>query len=153
MKANPSGDSVGVRFGRYKAIVGPANMGRAHKRPKDELKPGMLAEFLIKKVDNEKQMLEVELAQVPEIQAAMMTINAHTGEIVSMVGGYDFHTNRFNNATQGLRQTGSAYKPFIYTAAVEDGMTPTCSLAELQLLAAAGRRRTMTEPLATRMFR
>jgi penicillin-binding protein 1A len=41
-----------------------------------------------------------------------------------MVGGYDFHTNRFNNATQGLRQTGSAYKPFIYTAAVEDGMTP-----------------------------
>jgi penicillin-binding protein 1A len=41
-----------------------------------------------------------------------------------MVGGYDFHTNKFNNATQGLRQTGSAYKPFIYTAAVEDGMTP-----------------------------
>jgi penicillin-binding protein 1A len=41
-----------------------------------------------------------------------------------MVGGYDYHTNRFNNATQGLRQTGSAYKPFIYTAAVEEGMTP-----------------------------
>jgi penicillin-binding protein 1A len=36
-----------------------------------------------------------------------------------MVGGYDYHTNKFNNATQGLRQTGSAYKPFIYTAAVE----------------------------------
>ena len=41
-----------------------------------------------------------------------------------MVGGYDFHTNKFNNATQGLRQTGSSYKPFIYTAAVEEGMTP-----------------------------
>jgi penicillin-binding protein 1A len=41
-----------------------------------------------------------------------------------MVGGYDFHTNKFNNATQGLRQTGSAYKPFIYTTAVESGMTP-----------------------------
>ena len=54
----------------------------------------------------------------------MITLNAHTGEIVSMVGGYDFHTNKFNNATQGLRQTGSAYKPFIYSAAVEDGMTP-----------------------------
>ena len=124
MKVNPTGDSVGVRFGRYKAIVGPTNMGRSGRRPKDELKPGMLAEFLVKKVDNEKQTLEVDLMQVPEIQASMVTINSHNGEVVSMVGGYDFHTNRFNNATQGLRQTGSAYKPFIYTAAVEDGMTP-----------------------------
>jgi penicillin-binding protein 1A len=124
MTVNPSADQVGVRFGRYKAIVGPSNMGRSGKRPKDELKPGYLAEFLIKKVNNDNQTLEVELSQVPEIQAAMVTINSHNGEIACMVGGYDFHTNRFNNATQGLRQTGSAYKPFIYTAAVEDGMTP-----------------------------
>lgn len=124
VKANPASDEVGVRFGRYNAVVGPRNMGRSGKRPKDELKPGYLAEFLIKNVDNENQKLEVELAQVPEIQASIVTINAKTGEIVAMVGGYDFHTNRFNNATQGLRQTGSCYKPFIYTAAVEDGMTP-----------------------------
>ena len=124
MKANPTGDSVGVRFGQYKAVVGPTNMGRSGKRPKDELKPGFLAEFLVKKVDNEKLTLEVELSQVPEVQASIVSINAKTGEVVAMVGGYDFHTNRFNNATQGLRQTGSAYKPFIYTAAVEDGMTP-----------------------------
>ena len=124
MTANSSSDQVGVRFGRYKAIVGQSNMGRSGKHPKDELKPGFLAEFLIKKVNNENQTLEVELSQVPEIEAAIVTINAHNGEIACMVGGYDFHTNRFNNATQGLRQTGSAYKPFIYTAAVEDGMTP-----------------------------
>jgi len=62
--------------------------------------------------------------QTPEVQAAMVTINAKTGEIISMVGGYDFHTSKFNNATQGLRQTGSAYKPYIYTAALEDGFTP-----------------------------
>lgn len=121
---NPGADEVGVRFGRYKAVVRTKDMGRSGKRPKDELKPGYLAEFLIKKVDNEKQMLEVQLEQVPEIQAAITTVNAKTGEIAAMVGGYDFHTNRFNNATQGLRQTGSAYKPFIYAAAVEDGMTP-----------------------------
>ena len=124
MTVNPGTDQVGVRFGRYKAVVGPQNMGRSGKRPKDELKPGLLAEFLIKKVNNDSQTLEVELSQVPEIQAALVTINSHNGEVVCMVGGYDFHTNRFNNATQGLRQTGSAYKPFIYTAAVEDGMTP-----------------------------
>lgn len=124
MQVNPSADEVGVRFGRYKAVVRSSNMGRSGKRPKDELKPGFLAEFLIKKVDNGSQTLEVELSQVPEIQASIVCINAKTGEVVAMVGGYDFHTNRFNNATQGLRQTGSAYKPFVYTAAVEDGMTP-----------------------------
>lgn len=123
-QANPALDEVGVRFGRYKAVVGPRHMGRSGRRPKDELKPGYLAEFLVKRVDNQNQVLEVELAQVPEIQAAIVSLNAKTGEIVAMVGGYDYHTNRFNNATQGLRQTGSAYKPFIYTAAVEDGMTP-----------------------------
>lgn len=124
IKVNPASDEVGVRFGRYKAVVRAANMGRSGKRPKDELKPGYLAEFLVKSVDKEAQTLEVELSQVPDIQASIVTIDAHTGEIVCMVGGYDYHTNRFNNATQGLRQTGSAYKPFIYTAAVESGMTP-----------------------------
>ncbi|MEP6786794.1 MAG: PBP1A family penicillin-binding protein [Acidobacteriota bacterium] len=124
MKANPGSDEVGVRFGRFKAIVRAGDMGRSGKRPKDELKPGYLAEFIIKSVDKEHQTLTVQLEQVPEIQAAMITEEVHTGEIVAMVGGYDFHTNKFNNATQGLRQTGSTYKPFIYTAAVEAGMTP-----------------------------
>ncbi len=124
VSASKTSDEVGVRFGKFTAVVGPGNMGRSGKRPKAELKPGYLAEFLIKKVDPETQTLEVELSQVPEVQASLVSINAHNGEIVCMVGGYDFHTNRFNNATQGLRQTGSAYKPFIYAAAVEDGMTP-----------------------------
>lgn len=124
MKQSPGSDEVGVRFGRYKSIVRAGNMGRSGRSPKAELKPGFLAEFLVKKVDEQNQTLEVELQQVPEVQAAITCINAKTGEIVAMVGGYDFHTNKFNNATQGLRQTGSAYKPFIYTAAVENGMTP-----------------------------
>jgi penicillin-binding protein 1A len=124
VKVNPAADEVGVRFGTYKAVVTAKNMGRSGKRPKDELKPGLLAEFLVEKVDPNSQVLQVQLSQVPEIQAAIVTVDAHTGEIPVMVGGYDFHTSRFNNATQGLRQTGSAYKPFIYTAAVEDGMTP-----------------------------
>ena len=124
VKVNPASNEVGVRFGQYKAIVTAKDMGRSGKQPKDELKPGFLAEFLVKKVDAENQMLQVELSQVPEVQAAILTIDSHTGEIVCMVGGYDYQTSKFNNATQGLRQTGSAYKPFIYTAAVEDGMTP-----------------------------
>ena len=54
----------------------------------------------------------------------MVTLNVKNGEIVAMVGGYDYHTSKFNNATQGLRQTGSCYKPFIYAAALEHGITP-----------------------------
>lgn len=129
MKGNAGEDAVTVRFGKYTATVKAANMGRSGKRPKDELKPGYLAEFLIKKADKDNQTLEVELSQVPEVQASMVCLDSHTGEIIAMVGGYDYQTNKFNNATQGLRQTGSAYKPFIYTAAVEDGMTPDMTVS------------------------
>ncbi len=123
-KIDPVKDEAIVRFGRYNATITAKEMGRSGKKPKDELKVGFLAEFEVKEVDEDNQTLQTTLSHFPEVQAAMTTLNAHTGEIISMVGGYDYHTNRFNNATQGLRQTGSAYKPFIYTAAVEWGMTP-----------------------------
>jgi penicillin-binding protein 1A len=99
-------------------------MGRGKRQPKDEFKNGHLAEFEIKEVDEKDRHLKVELSQVPAVQGAMMTLNAKTGEIVTMIGGYDFYTNKFNNATQAYRQTGSCFKPFIYTTAVEWGMTP-----------------------------
>jgi penicillin-binding protein 1A len=124
IKIDPVKDEATVRFGRYKATVTAKDMGRSGKTPKNELKEGFLCEFQVKEVDHEKKTLKVELKQVPEVEAAIVTINAKTGEIVAMVGGYDFHTRRFNNATQGLRQTGSCYKPYIYAAAVENGMTP-----------------------------
>ena len=129
-KIDPAKNEATVRFGKFTAIVTSKDMGRSpNKNPKDELKPGFLAEFLVKEVDNEKQTMTVELSQVPEVQAGIVCINSHNGEIVAMVGGYDFHTNKFNNATQGLRQTGSAYKPFVYTAAVENGMTPESTVS------------------------
>ena len=124
VRVNETVDQAKIRFGRYSAAVTAKDMGRSRKSPKNELKPGYLAEFEVLEVDDENETLKVKLSQVPEVQAAITTINAKTGEIVSMVGGYDYHTNKFNNATQGLRQTGSCYKPFIYAAAVEDGFTP-----------------------------
>jgi penicillin-binding protein 1A len=124
MKVDRGRDEATVRFGNYTAIVTAADMGWSHRQPASELKPGYLAEFAIKEVDKKDRRLKVELSQVPAVQGAMMTLNAKTGEILTMVGGYDFYTNKFNNATQAYRQTGSAFKPFIYTAAVEWGMTP-----------------------------
>ncbi len=128
-KVDAAKDEATVRFGKYTAIVTAKEMGRSGKRPKDELKPGFLCEFSVKDANNDKQTLQVELTQVPEVQAGIVSINSHTGEIVAMVGGYDYATNKFNNATQGLRQTGSSYKPYIYTAAVENGMTPDSTVS------------------------
>jgi penicillin-binding protein 1A len=119
-----------VRFGNYTATVGPADMGWSGRQPKDELKPGYLSEFHIKEVDKKSRRLKVELSQVPAVAGAMMTLNAKTGEIVTMIGGYDFYsTSKFNNATQAYRQTGSCFKPFVYTAAVEWGMTPDTTVS------------------------
>ena len=129
MSTNKTANVASVRFGKYKAMVKKGDMGRAPKGPAAELKPGYLAEFLIEKVDDENETLDVKLSQVPEVQAAITSIDAKTGEIVALVGGYDFHTSKFNNATQGLRQTGSCYKPFVYAAALENGMTPDMTVS------------------------
>lgn len=128
-KVDKARNEATVRFGKFTAIVTGKNMGRSGKSPASELNEGLLCEFRVESVDADKQTLQVQLAQVPEVQASIVCIDAFTGEIVAMVGGYDFHTNKFNNATQGLRQTGSAYKPFIYTAAVENGMTPESTVS------------------------
>src|SRR6266581_265740 len=123
-KVDQGKDEATVRFGNYTATVNGADMGWGKRQPRNEFKPGYLAEFIIKEVEKKTRRLKVELNQIPGVQGSMMTINAHTGEIVTMVGGYDFLTNKFNNAVQAYRQTGSAFKPFIYTAAIEWGMTP-----------------------------
>jgi penicillin-binding protein 1A len=118
-----------VRFGNFTAIVNAIAMGPSHRQPKDEFKRGYLAEFVIREVDQKNRRLKVELSQTPAVQGAMMTLNAKTGEIITMVGGYDFYTNKFNNAVQAYRQTGSAFKPFIYATAVEWGMTPDTTVS------------------------
>ena len=123
-KVDQGKDEVTVRFGNYAATVSGADMGWGKRSPRSEFKPGYLAEFEIKDVDKKARRLRVALNQIPAVQGAMMTLNAKTGEIVTMVGGYDFLTNKFNNAVQAYRQTGSAFKPYIYTAAIEWGMTP-----------------------------
>ena len=124
MKVDQARNEATVRFGTYTATLTAADMGWGKREPRNELKPGYLAEFIIHEVDKKSHRLKVELNQIPAIQGSMMTLNSHTGEIVTMVGGYDFLTNKFNNAFQAYRQTGSAFKPFIYSAAIEWGMTP-----------------------------
>jgi penicillin-binding protein 1A len=60
----------------------------------------------------------------PGVQAALVAVDSHTGHIKAMIGGFDFWENQFNRATQAMRQPGSAFKPFVYVTALENGLTP-----------------------------
>lgn len=122
MSVGPAGAEV--RFGDYRASIDEANTKWTGAPPAKLLKKGDLAVFKVVKVDAEKKLLEVNLDQLPAVEGALVCIETKTGEVRAMVGGYDFSTRKFNSATQAERQTGSAFKPFIYTAAIEYGFTP-----------------------------
>ncbi len=63
------------------------------------------------------------LAQVPDVNSALVSINPQDGAVLALVGGFDFNQSKFNRATQALRQVGSNIKPFLYTAAMDKGLT------------------------------
>jgi penicillin-binding protein 1A len=65
-----------------------------------------------------------QVAQLPEAEAAFVSLDPRNGAIRALVGGFDFHRSKFNHITQAWRQPGSAFKPFIYSAALEKGFTP-----------------------------
>ncbi|HEY9183545.1 MAG TPA: transglycosylase domain-containing protein, partial [Gammaproteobacteria bacterium] len=64
------------------------------------------------------------LAQIPEVQGAFASIDPLDGAVVALTGGFDFFLSNFNRATQAKRQPGSSFKPFVYSAAFENGFTP-----------------------------
>ncbi len=65
-----------------------------------------------------------QLTQWPEVQAALVALDATSGRVRALVGGFDFNRQPFNHVTQARRQPGSAYKPFLYSAALEAGVMP-----------------------------
>ncbi|WP_280767846.1 penicillin-binding protein 1A [Polynucleobacter sphagniphilus] len=96
-------------------------------QPKKRLRPGAVV-----------RLLEVEsgvwkLAQLPQVEAAFVSVNADNGAILSLVGGFDFRRNQFNHVTQALRQPGSSFKPFIYSAAMEKGFSPSTMVNDAPL--------------------
>ena len=65
-----------------------------------------------------------QIVQLPEAEAAFLSIDPQDGAIRALVGGFDFSRNKFNHVTQAWRQPGSSFKPFIYSASLEKGFTP-----------------------------
>jgi len=64
-----------------------------------------------------------QIVQLPQVESALVSADPRTGAIRALVGGFDFNRNQFNHVTQALRQPGSSFKPFIYSAALEKGFT------------------------------
>ncbi len=64
------------------------------------------------------------ITQLPDVESAFVAMDPRTGKVVALVGGFDFQKSKFNHVTQAWRQPGSSFKPFIYSAALEKGLTP-----------------------------
>ena len=73
----------------------------------------------------DKDAGKYRLRQIPEISGGLVAMDPWTGRVVAMAGGFSFDQSQFNRATQALRQPGSAFKPFVYAAALDNGYTPS----------------------------
>lgn len=89
------------------------------------IKRGDVIQVKLNKIDEENKQLLVSLDQEPLLEGAFLAIEPQSGQVKAMVGGYDFKRSEWNNATQALRQAGSAIKPILYTAALESGFSPS----------------------------
>ena len=76
--------------------------------------------------------------QMPEVQSAFVAANTHDGAIRALVGGFDFNRNKFNHVTQAWRQPGSSFKPFIYSASLEKGLSPSTIINDAPISFDAG---------------
>lgn len=74
-----------------------------------------------------------EITQLPQVEGAFVALDPRNGAIHALVGGFDFDKNKFNHVTQAWRQPGSSFKPFIYSAALERGITPATQINDAPL--------------------
>ncbi|MDO9436176.1 MAG: penicillin-binding protein 1A [Hydrogenophaga sp.] len=78
------------------------------------------------------------ITQLPEVESAFVALDPNTGKVIALVGGFDFQKSKFNHVTQAWRQPGSSFKPFIYSAALEKGLTPMTVVNDAPLFYSAG---------------
>jgi len=113
-------------------------VGPPVSRPSDVLKPG---DVVAVRPETHAPAAEGEepkpypphtfgLSQIPEIEGAIVALDPHTGRVLAMSGGYDPARSEFNRVTQAWRQPGSAFKPFVYLSALENGYTPSTRILD-----------------------
>ena len=87
------------------------------------------------------------LAQVPDAQSAVVAIDPYDGAITALTGGFDYTTSKFNRARQAYRQPGSAFKPFIYSAALEHGNTPATVILDAPVVISSSELEAIWRPI------
>ncbi|MDA7419146.1 penicillin-binding protein 1A [Xenophilus arseniciresistens] len=112
-----------------------AQRGLASKAPPNlQIRRGSI----IRVMQTEGKTPSWTVAQLPEVEGALVALDPRDGAVRALVGGFDFNKNKFNHVTQAWRQPGSAFKPFIYSAALEKGFMPTTVVNDAPLVFEAG---------------
>jgi penicillin-binding protein 1A len=111
----------------------PAQSGLSDKAaPKIRIRPGAVIRIALTPKNT------WEITQLPEVEGAFVALDPRDGAVRALVGGFDFNKNKFNHGTQAWRQPGSSFKPFIYSAALEKGFTPSTIVNDAPLFFDAG---------------
>jgi len=104
-------------------------VGKAVKRPSDVLAVGDVVATDTLKGDKAKPGF-YSLEQMPDVSGGLVAMDPHTGRILALVGGWSSEISQFNRAVQAKRQPGSAFKPFVYAAALDNGFTPASKIMD-----------------------
>ncbi len=137
LQASPSKVVAALQSGESLTITGdglkPATSGlAANASPKVQVRRGAV----VRVVKGAKG--DWTITQLPEVEGAFVSLDPGTGAVRAMVGGFDYSKNKFNHVTQAWRQPGSSFKPFIYSAALEKGFTPSTVINDAPLFFDAG---------------
>ena len=137
------GDRTGTLPKKHMEWAGRMELVNSYGKPaaKRAIGLGAVLELQVKEPDLERAGAVFALDQVPETQAALIALDPLTGGVRAMVGGYDFKKSQFNRAMQAKRNPGSAFKPLIYAAALDQGMTPASIIDDSQVEYVSGREK------------
>jgi penicillin-binding protein 1A len=112
------------------------HVGPVPKVAADVVKPGDIV--LVEALGGDAKQPLYALRQIPEVSGAIISMDPHTGRVLAMAGGYSYEMSQFNRATQAKRQPGSAFKPFVYLTALENGFTPSTLILDAPFVADQG---------------
>jgi penicillin-binding protein 1A len=110
-------------------------LGPAPKTPEDVWAAGDVV--MVERVERDGDA-RWTMRQIPEVEGAFMAMDIATGRVLAMQGGFSFESSVFNRATQAMRQPGSAFKPFVYAAALEQGYTPATIVLDAPVVVQTG---------------
>ena len=124
-----AGRSAQVRTSEGEVTVSSAGIAWTGKSaPRDLLSPGDIAWFRPQVLEKQPGVTVWTLEQEPIVEGAVIVLESATGAVRALVGGWDFRRNKFDRALQASRQVGSAFKPFVFGAALESGFTAADTL-------------------------